>query len=247
MKKGWKRDWYYIIAAGMGRIVCAAALALLAFLLIIIKKNGLELIQGLFLLVPCITFAAGILLIRISRLKLTETESSDVGAEKTGANEGWNEEVITRVGILADTHGLLRPEAAEVLKDCDYLIHGGDFDTEEVLRSLKEMGELIAVRGNNDSGAWAKQLETIARREICGMRFAVVHNRQDLGPSPEDADVVIFGHSHKYYCEEEDGILFLNPGSCGKRRFRLPLTLAVMEIGEKGFRIKQHILEQPEA
>lgn len=245
MKKGWKRDWYYIIAAGMGMIVCAAALALLAFLLIIIKKNGLELIQGLFLLVPCITFAAGILLIRISRLKLTETESSEAGGEADGTGEGWKEDVVKRVGILADTHGLLRPQAVEVLKDCDYLIHSGDFDTEQVFSSLQELGELIAVRGNNDTGVWAKQLKTVVRTEICGIQFAVVHNKKELASIPEDVDVVVFGHSHKYYCEEEDGVLFLNPGSCGKRRFRLPITLAVMEISETGFRVKQHIFEEP--
>lgn len=246
MRKGWKKNWYYIITMGMGIVVCAAALALLAFLLLMIKRNGLELIQGLFLLVPCITFGAGILFIRISRLKLSGTENSDEDAENAHFEDGWEEDVMQRIGILSDTHGLLRPEAVELLKECDYLIHGGDFNTEEIFNSLNQMGKLFAVRGNNDTGAWAEELEPIVRTEICGIRFAVVHDRKDFSGASEDVDVVVFGHSHKYYCEKEEGVLWLNPGSCGKRRFRIPVTLAVMEIGEKGFRVKQHILEEQE-
>lgn len=247
MRKEWKRNWYYIITMGMGIVVCAASLALLAFLLVIIKKNGLELMQGLFLLVPCVTFAAGILFIRISRLKLSSAENDHTeDEEESRMEEGWEPGVIQRIGILSDTHGLLRPEAVEILKECDYLVHGGDFDTEEVFSSLQELGTLFAVRGNNDTGMWTKELDTVVRAEICGIRFAVVHDRKEFSADLTDIDVVVFGHSHKYYCEEEDGVLWINPGSCGKRRFRLPLTLAVMEIGERGFRVKEHVLEEKE-
>lgn len=245
MRNGQKRDWYYIITMGMGIVVCAGAAALLLFLIKLIKANGMDLLQGFFLLIPCITLAAGILFIRLSRLKLAELEEdvmSSTGPAEEQEKE-WQQEVKRRVGIVSDTHGLLRQEVIDVLKGCDYVIHAGDLDTEEVWNTLKDLAPLCTVRGNNDKGQWAEQMEQIARAEVCGIRFAVVHNRKDLLQVPEDADIVIFGHSHKYYCERIDDVLWLNPGSCGKRRFRLPVTMAVLEIGEKGFCVKQHILE----
>lgn len=245
MRNGRKRDWYYTITMGMGIVVCAGAVALLLFLIRLIKANGMDLLQGFFLLIPCITLAAGILFIRLSRLKLAELEE-DVMNNTDSAEENekeWQQKVKRRVGILSDTHGLLRQEVIDILKDCDYVIHAGDLDTEEVLDTLKELAPVCAVRGNNDRGQWAEKLEQIARAEVCDIRFSVVHDRKDLLQVPEEADIVIFGHSHKYYCERIDDVLWLNPGSCGKRRFRLPVTMAVLEIGEKGFCVKQHILE----
>lgn len=139
-----------------------------------------------------------------------------------------------RIGIVSDTHGLLRPQVEETLKQCDYIFHAGDFDTGKLYQQMRRIGPpLSAVRGNNDLGRWAEKLPEICRVEAGGIRFLIVHDRQDvLEEYLSQVDVVIFGHSHRLYCQEEDGILWLNPGSCGKRRFSLPLAMCVMEIAD---------------
>lgn len=237
-RKHEKRDWYFRIIRGTGITVCAAALALLIYLLNIIMKHGLDITLLAFLFVPFLTFAVGCLFVSLSR----------VGDERTGTDlmvmEEELEPVLKKVAILSDTHGLLRPEVAEIAKNCDYIIHAGDLGSGEVLGELRKLAPLYVVKGNNDRGIWTDSLEEILRITICGMRVLVVHDRKNLTSGPGDADLVIFGHSHKYCCQQEDGVLWLNPGSCGKRRFRLPVTMAVMEIGEHSFRIRQHILEE---
>lgn len=233
----WKRDWYYIVTTGIGIIVCAASLLLMLFLIRLVTGHSLEPVEGFFLLVPCITFTSGIILIKISRVNTAEWESEEM------VEPAWVPGATKKIGIISDTHGLLRRQAVDILEDCDYLIHAGDFDTEEIFRTIKSIGPLYAAKGNNDRGQWSDSLESVVYAEICGIQFAIVHNRKELPEIQSHIDVVVFGHSHKYYCEKEEEVLWLNPGSCGKRRFHLPVTMAVMEVGEKGFRIRQHILE----
>ena len=143
-----------------------------------------------------------------------------------------------RVGIISDTHGLLRPQVEETLKHCDRILHAGDFDSGRLYDQIRHLGSLTAVRGNNDLGRWADKLPDILRFTIGGVRFLMVHDRQDLwGEELSGTDVILFGHSHRFCYEEEDGVLWLNPGSCGKRRFGLPLTMCVMEISDGIYRV----------
>ena len=135
------------------------------------------------------------------------------------------------IGILSDTHGLLRPQVLEILKGCDAIIHGGDINKAALLDELRELGTVYAVRGNNDKGPWAEGLEEQLRAELWGLRVFIIHNKAHISKaSLEDADVVVFGHSHKFFCEKREGALWLNPGSCGKRRFHQEITLATMEV-----------------
>ena len=137
-----------------------------------------------------------------------------------------------RVAVMADTHGVLRPEVEQVLATCDVVIHAGDFDNQLLYHKLSVEWPLYAVCGNNDRGAWAGGLPTVKRFSIGGVRFIMAHKRQDVPSSLGDAQVVIFGHSHMYQQEEVAGRLWLNPGGCGFKRFTLPLSLAVMTIAD---------------
>ena len=134
-----------------------------------------------------------------------------------------------RIGIVSDTHGILLPEVTEVLKTCSVILHAGDVDREELLDKLRPMGALYVVRGNCD-GAWAGRLSETLSFSIEGVRFFMVHDRRKRGTGYENADVFIFGHSHRYEESREGNRLFLNPGSCGRKRCGLPLTMAVMTI-----------------
>ena len=120
---------------------------------------------------------------------------------------------MEKIGIISDTHGLLRPEVKEILKDCKYIFHGGDVDRPELLDELRTMGFLYVVRGNND-GYWAQNLCRSLKFTVKGVRFFMVHDRKDVAWELGDTQVVIYGHSHKYSCQEIDGRLWLNPGSC---------------------------------
>lgn len=134
-----------------------------------------------------------------------------------------------KVGIISDTHGLLRAEVKDILKECDYIIHGGDINKQAIVDELEEIAPLYVVRGNNDK-EWAEHLPNELRFEISGVRFYMVHNKKFIPKDLQDVDVIVFGHSHKYYEEEKDGVMWLNPGSCGKRRFDLSISMAVMTI-----------------
>ncbi|MCQ4636911.1 metallophosphatase family protein [Anaerovorax odorimutans] len=149
-----------------------------------------------------------------------------------------------RIGILADTHGLLRPEVLEILRGCDCVIHAGDIDREDVLRQLQAVAPLYIVRGNNDRGQWAKDLDEQIRVEIGGIAFFIVHDKKFIPKDLTDIDVVVFGHSHKYFCETKDGTLWLNPGSCGRRRFSLPVTMAALEIEDGGFEVIRYDISE---
>ena len=147
-----------------------------------------------------------------------------------------------KIGIISDTHGLLRKEVLEQLKTCDVILHAGDMDTPEVLDELRMLGRIYAVRGNNDRGFWAQKLQNTLSFSIEGVRFFMVHDRRDAGRACFDAEVVVFGHTHNYFQETMDGQLWLNPGSCGYSRFGLPPTMALMEISQGDFTVKQIVL-----
>lgn len=136
-----------------------------------------------------------------------------------------------KVLVMSDTHGLLRPEVKNLLGQCDAVIHAGDFHTQniidEIQTSVQTGVSLYLVRGNND-GEWAAHLPTHLEFILDGIKFCVVHDKKDLPQNLKDCQAVIFGHSHRYLEERKEGRLYLNPGSCGRQRFRLDLTLAFL-------------------
>ena len=145
---------------------------------------------------------------------------------------------MKRIVILSDTHGLLRPEVLDYLAQADAIIHGGDINTQTIVDTLQEFAPLHIVRGNNDK-EWAEKLPHSLVFSIEGVRFFLVHNKRDVPPDLSDVDVVVYGHSHKYACEERDDVLWLNPGSCGRRRFDQEITLAVMTAEDGQFQVEK--------
>jgi putative phosphoesterase len=138
------------------------------------------------------------------------------------------------VGVLSDTHGVLRPEALEALAGCDVILHAGDVGDPKILQDLVTIAPVFAVRGNVDKGPWADALPTTEVIEVAGVRFYLLHvlEELDVDPGAAGVDVVVFGHSHRPLAEDREGVLFLNPGSAGPRRFDLPVTLARLVIRE---------------
>ncbi|MCF0134702.1 MAG: metallophosphoesterase family protein [Bacteroidaceae bacterium] len=143
-----------------------------------------------------------------------------------------------KIIILSDTHGLLRPEVIEQLRDADAIIHGGDINRQDIVDTLRSYAPLYIVRGNNDK-EWAAEISHDLHFELGGIRFFMVHNKKEVPKDLTDVDVIVFGHSHKYFQEEKDGVLWLNPGSCGKRRFDQEIALAVMTIEDGTYSIKK--------
>ena len=148
----------------------------------------------------------------------------------------------TKIGIISDTHGLLRPQVLEILKTCDCILHGGDVNKPEVLDELRWLGNLYVVRGNNDK-EWAENLSENLRFTIGGVNFFMVHNKKNMARNLDGVDVVVFGHSHKYFEKEVDGRLWLNPGSCGRRRFDQEITMAVMMVEDGTFHVEKIVIE----
>ena len=142
--------------------------------------------------------------------------------------------MLTVVGVISDTHGLVRPEAKVVLQTCDTIVHAGDIGRPDVLEELSQIAPLRAIRGNVD--IWATDMPDTDIVEIDGRRLYILHDVNALGIDPvsEGIDVVISGHSHKPRIAEEDGVLYLNPGSAGPRRFTLPVALALLTISSEG-------------
>ena len=138
----------------------------------------------------------------------------------------------TLIGVVSDTHGLLRPEALRRLRGVDRIVHAGDVGTPEVLRALEAIAPVTAVRGNNDRGAWARALPETTTLTIEDARLYVLHDVKTLAVDPRAAALaaVIAGHSHKPSALERDGVLFLNPGSIGPRRFTLPIAMALLTV-----------------
>lgn len=148
---------------------------------------------------------------------------------------------MMRIAILSDTHGLLRPQVMEHLAGADAVIHGGDINTQAIVDTLTGCGPLYIVRGNNDK-EWAEALPHHLSFSIEGVRFFLVHNKKDVPADLTGVDVVVYGHSHKYACEERDGVLWLNPGSCGKRRFDQEITLAMMTVENGRFQVEKLLI-----
>jgi len=134
------------------------------------------------------------------------------------------------IGVISDTHGLLRPEALKALEGVDHILHAGDVGDPDHLDVLARIAPVTAIRGNIDRGPWAEALPETASLTIGGLRIHMIHDRKTLRASPgaEGWDVVISGHSHKPGIEETGSTLWLNPGAAGPRRFRLPVTLAFL-------------------
>jgi len=145
-----------------------------------------------------------------------------------------------RVGIISDTHGLLRPEAEMVLAGVDVIVHAGDVGRPEILSELKKIAPVFAVRGNVDRGDWATELPLTTVMELDGASFYILHDLHELHLKPEAAkfNFVISGHTHQPEQSEKHGVIYLNPGSAGPRRFCLPVTLAVLDLAKKPWRAK---------
>jgi putative phosphoesterase len=136
------------------------------------------------------------------------------------------------IGVIADTHGLLRPQALQVLSGVELIIHAGDIGNPEVLTGLARLAPVQAVRGNVDRGDWAAALPRTRVVEVGGLHLYVLHElfSLDLDPAAAGFAAVIFGHSHQPHLEHQNGVLYLNPGSAGPRRFTLPVTLALLRV-----------------
>ena len=144
-----------------------------------------------------------------------------------------------KVGVISDTHGLLREEVLDVLRTCDHIIHAGDFDNESVIEELEDIAPLTAVRGNNDWSSWASRLPRQQTFTIGGVGFTMAHKREDIPWRLSDVRVIVFGHTHEYFEDWVEGRLWLNPGSCGWQRYRRELSMAVLTIDEGGLWVQQ--------
>ena len=150
---------------------------------------------------------------------------------------------MQRVGLISDTHGLLRLEALAFLRGSDFIVHAGDIGDAAVLEELRRLAPLTAVRGNNDKGPWAKSLAETTVLEVGEVSIYVLHDLAELDLDPVAAGfrVVVCGHSHHPSVEDRDGVLYVNPGSSGPRRFRLPIAAAELQVA--GSSVKARIVE----
>lgn len=144
-----------------------------------------------------------------------------------------------KIGVISDTHGLLRDEVIENLQGCDYIIHAGDIGSEEILDKLQGIAKTFAVRGNNDKEGYALKLPDFKEIEMDEVLIYVTHNEADIPKELRKIDLIIYGHSHKYSEDNIDGIIYLNPGSCGRKRFSLPLSMAIVEVNLDNIEVKK--------
>lgn len=143
--------------------------------------------------------------------------------------------------ILSDTHGLLRPAVLELLQSADAILHAGDINSQAVVEKLSSFAPLYAVRGNNDK-EWAAAIPHDLTVTLDGVRFYMVHNKRDVPADMTGADVVVFGHSHKYSEEQRGDVLWLNPGSCGPRRFHQEITLMRAAVSGGTIRVEKILI-----
>ena len=145
-----------------------------------------------------------------------------------------------RVGLISDTHGLLRPEALDFLAGSDHIVHGGDIGSPEILERLAVIAPLTVVRGNNDTAPWARTIPATARVDFGNVALYAIHDLKEIDIDPRAAGVrvVVSGHSHKPACSERDGVLYVNPGSAGRRRFSLPIAAAELIIDGDAVAVK---------
>lgn len=146
-------------------------------------------------------------------------------------NEKGN--TMKKIGILSDTHGLLRPEVLNILQGCDAILHGGDINRQDIIDTLEKTAPLYVVRGNNDK-EWAEKLPEFLDFSLFGLHMCMTHKKKELPKDLHDYDLVIYGHSHKYEEKREGTTLLLNPGSCGPRRFNQEITMAVLNVSDQG-------------
>lgn len=144
-----------------------------------------------------------------------------------------------KIGIVSDTHGLLRDEVVEHLKSCHAILHAGDINTPQIIEDLSQIAPLYVVRGNNDKGQWAEALPDHLSMNLGGKNFYMVHQKKDVPKSLENVDFIIYGHSHQYNFVKEQNRIWLNPGSCGKRRFGLPITMACLVFQNEEVKIEK--------
>ena len=158
---------------------------------------------------------------------------------RTGIGKESLNKPIRYLGLISDTHGLLREEALRALRGSDLILHAGDVGMPEILDALKELAPVVAVRGNVDTGEWAQALPLAEVIEAGGTTIYMLHILQELDLDPRAAgfSIVVSGHSHQPGQSEKDGVLYVNPGSAGPRRFRLPVTVAVLDLNSKPWRI----------
>jgi hypothetical protein len=137
-----------------------------------------------------------------------------------------------RVGLISDTHGLLRPEALDFLAGADHIVHGGDIGSPDILDRLAAIAPLTVVRGNNDTAPWARGIPETARVEFGRVGLHAIHDLKalDIDPRAAGVRIVVSGHSHRPACTERDGVLYVNPGSAGRRRFSLPIAAAELVV-----------------
>lgn len=152
-------------------------------------------------------------------------------------------ESTLRAGLISDTHGLLRPQALAALRGVDVILHAGDIGSPEVLAALAEIAPVAAVRGNNDREAWARHIPDSRIVDLRGRNAYLLHDRAELErfPVPVACEIVVVGHSHRPLVERCDGVLYVNPGSAGPRRFRLPVCVAHLELDAT--RVEARIVE----
>ncbi|WGD52387.1 metallophosphoesterase family protein [Bradyrhizobium sp. CB1650] len=149
------------------------------------------------------------------------------------------------IGIISDTHGLLRPEALRALAHVDHIIHGGDIGDPEIITVLRRIAPVTAIRGNVDTGEWATEFAETEFVRLAGRLFYVLHdlNALQVDPVAQGIDVIVSGHSHMPKVTTVDGLLYVNPGSAGRRRFKLPITLASLAVRPDGLKPIIHDLE----
>jgi uncharacterized protein len=147
------------------------------------------------------------------------------------------------IGVISDSHGLLRPEAVELLRGSEHIIHAGDIGAPEIIPELEKIAPLTAIRGNVDTQAWARRFAETEVVELAGVFLYVIHdaNAIDLNPKAAGFAAVISGHSHKPKQEVKDGVLYFNPGSAGPRRFKLPISVGRLTIVDR--KVSGEILE----
>jgi uncharacterized protein len=150
---------------------------------------------------------------------------------------------VATIGVISDTHGLLRPEALTALRGSDYIIHAGDIGDPAILKKLSEIAPVTAIRGNVDRESWAKKIPPTNLLEALDVSIYILHNLQDLDLKPEAAGfaVVVSGHSHMPKQETKNGVLYFNPGSAGPKRFRLPVSIGRLRV--KDGKISPEIVE----
>jgi len=147
------------------------------------------------------------------------------------------------IGVISDTHGLLRPEALSALRGSDYIVHAGDIGDPDILKRLSEIAPLTAIRGNVDREPWAQKVPATNVLDVKGVSIYILHNLNELDLKPEAAGFagVVYGHSHVPKQETKNGVLYFNPGSAGPRRFRLPVTIGRLKV--EGGKVSGEIVE----